>query len=364
MKKQFGRILLVASLSLIAWACNQKDPEAKGDYQQGVFVVNQGNFSENNGSVSFFKREDKDAKLDVFSDVNGRTVAGGVTDFAEIGGKGIVLVDKYQSADLIEIVEAGTLKSLATISKDVANPQHVIKVASNKAYVSCWGELNSDYSYNDGYILVVDLSTNTVTKTIKTGKGVGILRLINSEVYALNSEGTTVTIIDASTDAVKQTVEIGDLPSGLEADANGKLWILCKGKSGAWNNPADLGTQPKLVRLNAQTKVAEEKFNLGTLSASKPNLLSITANKSALLVGFQNNVYSFSTNATSFSLTTTLIKRSVTLSALAVDPSQGLLYLGSTPSYKQAGYIVRYRADGNVVDSVKVGIAPKELIFK
>lgn len=365
MKKQSGSILLATSLALIAWSCNQKDPEAKGDYVQGVFVVNQGNFSDNNGTISFFNREDKEAQLDVFSAANGRTISGGLTDYAEIDAKGIFLVDKDQGTDLIEIVESGTMKSVATINKDVANPQHVIKVGSNKAYVSCWGELNSDYSYKDGYILAVDLSTNTVTKTIKTGKGVGILRLINNEVYALNAEGSTVTIIDPATDAIKQSPEIGDSPVGLEADNNGKLWILCRGKYGDWSKPGDLGTQPKLVRLNAQTKAIEEKYNLGTLSASKPSLLTITSNKSTLLVGFQNNVYAFATTAASFPLTTPLIKRSGTsLTALAVDPSQGLLYIGSTPGYKQAGYIVRYRSDGNVVDSIKVGIAPKELAFK
>lgn len=365
MKKQFGSILLVASLSLVVWSCNQKDPEPKGDYLQGVFVINQGNFSDNNGTLSFFKREDKDAKADVFSAANARNITGGITDYAEIDTKGIILVDKDQGADLIEIVDSGTMKSLATIDKDVANPQHVIKVAANKAYVSCWGQLNSDYSYKEGYVLVIDLSTNTVKTTIKAGKGVGILRLINNEIYALNSEGTTITIIDPATDAVKQTVEIGDSPIGMEADANGKLWILCRGKFGDWSKPTDLGTQPKLVRFNASAKAVEERYNLGTLSASKPNILSITSNKTSLLVGFQNNVYAFAITATSFPLTTALIKRSGTsLTGLAVDPSQGLLYLGSTPSYKQAGYAVRYRSDGSVVDSVKVGIAPKEFLFK
>lgn len=75
---------------------------------------------------------------------------GGLTDYAEIDAKGIFLVDKDQGTDLIEIVESGTMKSVATINKDVANPQHVIKVGGNKAYVSCWGELNSDYSYRMG----------------------------------------------------------------------------------------------------------------------------------------------------------------------------------------------------------------------
>ena len=49
---------------------------------------------------------------------------------------------------------------------------------------------------------------------------------------------------------------------------------------------------------------------------------------------------------------------------LTIDPTQGLLYAAVTPSSTQAGYAVRYRGDGNVVDSIKVGISPNGFFFQ
>jgi hypothetical protein len=51
-------------------------------------------------------------------------------------------------------------------------------------------------------------------------------------------------------------------------------------------------------------------------------------------------------------------------SGLGVDPLQGLIYGGVTPTFKQSGYVVRYRPDGSVVDSIRVDISPSEFMFK
>ena len=75
MKKQLTRIVLAASLAFTVWSCNQSDPVAKGDFVSGVFVINEGNFQQNNGAVSFFRREQKTAQADVYLDENGRPYA-------------------------------------------------------------------------------------------------------------------------------------------------------------------------------------------------------------------------------------------------------------------------------------------------
>ena len=65
-------------MAAFLWSCNQSDPAPKGDYVQGVFVINEGNFSQNNGAVSYFAREQNTAEADLFSKVNGRALGGGI----------------------------------------------------------------------------------------------------------------------------------------------------------------------------------------------------------------------------------------------------------------------------------------------
>jgi hypothetical protein len=49
---------------------------------------------------------------------------------------------------------------------------------------------------------------------------------------------------------------------------------------------------------------------------------------------------------------------------LAVDPQTGNLYAGLVPSFKQAGFVFRYKPDGSFIDSVKAEIAPSKFFFK
>ena len=48
-----------------------------------------------------------------------------------------------------------------------------------------------------------------------------------------------------------------------------------------------------------------------------------------------------------------------------IDPKDGTIYAGVTPSYKQAGYVLRYEpSNKRIIDSVKVEIAPSGFYFK
>lgn len=134
MKKQLTKGISLALLALVVWNCKTSDPEAL-PYNSGAFIINSGNFFDNNGSISFVPRGTNTTATDIFSTVNGRTLTGGVQDYTEIDGKGVILVDNSTAGqDKVEIVESGTFKSLATFkSPDVENPRYVVKAGLNKA---------------------------------------------------------------------------------------------------------------------------------------------------------------------------------------------------------------------------------------
>ncbi|GAB3902219.1 hypothetical protein GCM10028803_28390 [Larkinella knui] len=359
--------LALGLLVALNWSCNndKDDPQAL-PYGSGVLVVNAGNFSDNNGTISFLPPSGSTATYDIFNQVNQRSLTGSLQGYTESDGKGVLLVDNTTAGqDKVEIVDANTFKSLATLkSPEIENPRSAVRVGANKVYVSCW-DVSGDYSngtfYKDpGYIAVVDLTTNTVIKKIPAVKGVESLLLAGTEVFAGSAGGSTkLTVIDATTDQVKTGIEIGANPNPVAVDANGKLWVYSSGE---------------LVRINVQSKAIENRLKIGTdksrslskfqLSSDKQYFYFVSSFYGSAAENYKEKgeLYRFSVNDTSVPATTPFIKR--LFSGLAVEPTSGVIYGGFTPSYKQAGYVFRYQSNGTLIDSVKAEIAPSSFYFK
>jgi hypothetical protein len=360
MKKQLTRLVAVTSLSILAWSCNQSDPAPKGDYIQGVFVINEGNFSQNNGAISYFVREQNTSEADVFSKVNGTALKGGVQGYAAVGEKGLILVDNSAAGlDKVEIVNSNTFKTEASIgAPDIENPREVVIGSNNIAYVSCWGT-NADYKFKTGYIAVIDLTTNKVTRKIDIAQGPENLVLNAGKLFVGTTSfgtGKTLYVINTGTNVIEKPVALDAAPNPIGIDANGKLWV---------------NAGIKALKLNADSYATEATLTMGSdASKSAGNFAFSSDRKTVFFVlsyfdaafASHGEAYKFGVNDAQINVTTPFIKRNFT--GLTVDPSQGLLYAAVTPSFAQAGYAVRYRADGSLVDSVKVGVAPTGFFFK
>lgn len=361
MKKQIFKVLSVVLLVGSINSCRQKDPVPEV-YELGVFVLNSGNFFDNNGSVSFFKREKTTAIMDLFERENGRTFKGGVQGYAETGEHTLILVDNDKAGlDKVEIVNLGKWTAEASLgAPDIENPRAVISITPTKAYVSCYGAtgIYPNYFANPGYVAVIDLSTLKVVKKIPAPKGAEKMVKIGNDVYLGNSSGADeLLIIDATTDAVKRTLKVGAGPEPIAIDANGKLWLQ---------------TGFSVVRLNPKTDQVETKMQVGTDSRKSPSMFAIKPDGKGFYYVYsyydsvsgvtKGETHYFGIDATSIPGDKPIINRAFT--GLGVDPLQGLIYGGVTPSYKQAGYVVRYRPNGDKVDSIQVGIAPSAFFFK
>lgn len=351
----FKRLSLFSFVSLLLFSCETKETEPAQPYDSGVFVINAGNFFENNGSISLVQRDAKTAITDIFQKENARTITGGIVDYAEVDNKGIILVDNSTDGqDRIEIVNARTFKSEATI-KEVENPRNAIKVATNKAYVVCWDVLNPDYSYKPGYVLVIDLLTNKVTKKIAVQNGAEGIVVVGKEAFVGNNAYAgkkEISVIDISKDEVTTKINLKAPTSNLVVDANNKIWCSV-GKD--------------FLRINPTTKAVEATISTGTTTKKEPGMLALNTNKTTIYFNYSHwstggEIYSFNITDATISTTTPLIKR--TFSALGFDSKEGIIYTGVTPSYKQAGYIFRYKPTGVLIDSVKAEIAPTKFLFK
>jgi len=365
MKNLITKITAIALLALTLWNCNTTDPEPT-PYESGVYVINSGNFLDNNGSISFLPRNSSTVITDIFNAANARTFTGGVQDYTEIDGKGVVLVDNSTAGqDKIEIVSTGTFKSLKTLAApDVENPRFVVRTGNNKAYVTCWGATGSGANFfaNPGYVLVLDLAAQTITKRIPMPKAPNRMVVIGNEVYVGSDAGDpTIVVINTDTDELKQpAVTVGANTNPVAVDANNQLWAY----SGATN---------EMVRINPANKVIAARLKVGG-SPKSPGPFAISADRRT--VYFVNSffdsadnfrqkgeTYRFNIDATSIPAATPFINR--LFIGLGVDPQTGTIYAGITPSFKQAGFVVRYKSDtGVLIDSVRAEIAPSRFFFR
>ncbi len=362
MKKFF--ISFIALIMFLS-SCEEKTSEPAQPYDAGVIVMNAGNYFDNNGTLSLLSRSSTTASLDIFQKENTRALAGSLTSYTEVGDKGIILVDNSTvGKDLIEIVSAKTFKSIASINNSIENPRNVIEVSATKAYITAWdatGDFSNFYK-NPGYVAVLDLNTNTISKKINVQPGAESIQ-VSGNLAFVGSTGSfkdVLSIIDISTDTKLADLKVGSDPEVIGLDANQKLWIFAGGR---------------FLKINPVSKMIESEVSLKSDNIDKsPSSFVFSSDKKTIF--FTNSFYDAKDNyyqkgeTYSFAITSTAVQATKPLikklhgGGLGVDPKTGYLYGGLIPSYKQAGFVFRYKPTGELIDSIKTEIAPSRFYFK
>lgn len=358
-------VFALASVACITSCKKAEDPQqdtttpttTANPFAAGVFITNEGPFSSGTGTVSFFNRSGNVVQNDIFASVNSRPLGNIVQSMAINNGKGYLVVN---NAGKVEVVTADDFKSVGSIT-GLTHPRYFLGIDNAKGYVSQWGSVSSS-------IAVVDLSNNTITKTIPTGSGPERMIKAGTKVFVINSGGygshNSITVIDAQTDNVLTTVTVGDSPNSIQLDANNKLWVLCGGKKVYDVNYAidtAQSTAGKLLRIDPATNAIELSVSFKSKSLS-PSHLVVNTSKNKLYYTYSYTTYEMDITSTTLN-TTAFINKD--FYGMDVDPVSGYLY-GSDPlDYQKNGYVYRYNlTTGAKVDSFKVGIIPGNFCFR
>jgi len=351
MKTLKTTLRLSAFLALVIFASCTKDNENEvlGAFSNGIFIVNEGPFQTGTGTITFFEPDSNLVEQDVFEAVNGRPLGNIAQSITVYNDKAYIVVN---NAGKVEVVNAATFKSEGTIT-NLNNPSQFIIVDSKKAYISDW----------IGQVTVVDLQSNSVINNIAMGTGPDAMLKSGNYVYVANSGGlgidSTISVIDFSTDKVVKTIKVGDAPSGLVADLNGRIWVLCKGKGfTGWPQAGD--TRGKLVRIDPTTLSVDYTYNF-TSTDVHPEKLVINKQKTKLYFLYNYGIYSFNIES-SGSTPEKLISRN--FYSLGYQNETGYLYASDAKDYVNNGIVLRIKADdGLVVDSIPTGIIPRAFAF-
>lgn len=362
MTKKISVFMLVC-LSIISCKKEENKDGNIGTYLESgsAIVVNEGNFGSSNGSISYIDRNGKATNFIYENANNGINLGDVIQSYTAVGTKGIICVN---NSFKIEIVDARTFKHIATIvdttsTQNTSYVRYALGINDNKAYVT-----NGNFA---GEVEVIDLTTNTIVKSINVGKGPEQLAMVGNNVYVCNSGGfdvdSTVSIINATTDVVTSTINVGDIPTKIVKDAQNNVWVLCAGQSDYSMYPIINKLSPsKLIRINTTTNTVDRSFSL--INAGNPSYvvnLAIGNNGRTIYYSVSDKIYAL--DITSNTLTTTALISGRNFYGLAASPFSNQVWALQAPNFTSSGYVFRYASTGALIDSVKVGIGPNSAVF-
>jgi hypothetical protein len=349
---KFGILVILSGLFLIACSNDDDASTPLGAYDNGVLILNQGNFGGGNSSISYWSNDLTSFEFNAYDSVNPSVSLGDTAqDLGFYGDKAYVVVNL---SNTIKILNRYSLEHLSTISNGLSNPRY-IAFANGNAYVTNWGDGTNP---NDDYVAVISLTSNTVTTTIPVTEGPEKILEHNNKLYVAHMGGfgfgNTISVIQANNNQVS-AIEVGDVPNSMVL-VNNDLYVLCSGKP-SWSGTETSGS---LAKINLSTN---------TVTSALPFLVE---NHPSNLVAFDNQFY-FTVNSEVF--VKTIAGNTIPSTPIFSTSPQGVygvysfaiannkIYVGDAADYNSNGKVYIYSLTGTLENQQTVGIIPGGFYF-
>ena len=309
-------------------------------YFSGVFVINEGNFGSDDGSISFIDSNGV-VKNNIFSENNASRRLGDVVQSMYVNDSSAFIL--VNNSNKIEVVDTDEMTLLHTIS-EVSLPRYMIS-EGEYGYISEW------VSFSDpGRISILDLNTYEVLDTINVGFGAEALAIRDSKLYVSNNFENNLSVMDLRTNQIIQTISVGPSPAAMVKDKNGDLWVVCKGDYNANNG--------SLVRLDSNDDLIQEI----SLEMNVSGKLVTDKDSSTLYFYSGTTVYSYALGAEIFN---TFIENTSAISFYGIGISpDGNMYIADSKGFQSQGSVYVYDNVGQMKEEFEVGRGPNGFVFK
>lgn len=350
--KKLNYVINLIMLTVLFLACSDDEtppPEPPGAYENGYFVSNEGPFQNGSGTITFVG-DDGQVVQNVYSKENNEDLGNIVNSMEIVGDLAYIVVNN--SGKLV-VVDKNTMEKITIIEGDeIENPRYF--VADNGiGYLSNWGDpLDS----TDDFITVIDLSTQTIVRTIGVGEGPEKMLVSGDYLYVCLKGGynfnNQVVAINLNALSVEENITVGDVPNSLVADSNGDIWVLCEGVP-SWTNAETIGTLYTIDKNNFD--VSNFSFDMG----DHPVLLNIELND--MYYHLNGQVYKMNIQDSE------LPEQSVSGIAgsfYTMEVNQGELYTTNAGDFASEGTLKVFDlVTGTSSNTISTGIIPGDIVF-
>ncbi|MBT3244353.1 MAG: YncE family protein [Bacteroidetes bacterium] len=350
-------ILLFAFVLLLSLGCEREDPEFRTfSKSTGVFIINEGNFTYGNASLSFLDLTTGEIDNQVFYKANGFPL--GDVAFSMTISDSMAFISINNSGKIFS-VNTRTFKHQGTIA-GLSSPRYIQLISKTKAYIS------DLYSTS---ILVFDPGSLQITDTIETGRSTEQMVVWNDYVFATCwSFGNEVLKINTLTNQVEDSIRVNNQPNSMVIDKNNNLWVLSDG--GYEGSP--LG-----VDYPALTVIDPDKMDVLTTVlfpniSGSPNNLLINGSRDSIFflygswtgeTDFDSGAYRMSVNSNELPDDPFIPEKNRLYYRMGIDPVYSTIYISDALDYMQKGFVFRFTPDGALIDSMRADRIPGFFAF-
>lgn len=349
--------LLALAAGLFFTSCSDDDDAVidlpLGDYENGVLILNQGNFGGGNSSISYWSDDLGIFQNNAFAAVNPTVTLGDTgQDIGFYQEKAFVVLNLSNS---IQVINRYTLEHITTISTGLNNPRY-IAFSNGKGYVTNWGDASNE---EDDYVAVLNLTSYTISTSIPVVEGPERIIEKNGNLYVAHQGGygygETVSVISSTSNTVTASIPVGDVPNSLFIE-NNTLYVLAGGKP-SWTEDETFGKLTK-IDLTNNTVINTLDFE----DSEHPS--NLVEKDGQLYYTIDSDVYKTSITATSLPSTplfSTTAQGVYGVYSFAVENNK--IYVGDAVDYNSNGKVYVYSMTGELVNEQTVGVIPAGFYF-
>ncbi|MFP4227602.1 MAG: YncE family protein [Salinivenus sp.] len=309
----------------------------------GVYVANQGNFGDGNGSVSLYDPDSETATASAIGDLNSI-----VQSLALQGDRLFLTANTGGRLDVFDATDQTQQDQLAAFN----GPRYLTFPTDDSA-------LLTDQSLSGSssvHVLDVGSDSSSITASVDVpGTPEGITHT-DEQVYAALggfSDTTLVATFDAGAPSSAETIDVGCAPRFVLADQDNEVFAVCSDTS-------------EVVVLDGATGEEQTRLDLpGTPSTAGPGQTAFFAPDAEELYVVVDQERLTRINTASNSVDTTLGPLDGDpIGAVGYDAVRQELYVGRVPSFTESGTVTIHERDGTQTGSFDAGIAPTYIDFR
>lgn len=346
---RFTKLLLVI---LILSSCKKEKPEPTTPdvLSNGILVLNEGLFQQNNSSISWIDLGSNEVTSDIFLNTNGRLLGDTGNDMKAYGGKIYVVVNNSNTVEVLNKRSGKSIKQVSMMNGGNGKQPRSIAFHQGKAYITCY----------DGYVDVLDTVSLSIVQRIQVGSNPEGLAVSGNRLFVSNSGGlnypnvdSTLSVIDLTTYQEVDRVTVGKNPGGVRTDASGDIYVITRGNYGSIPSrmvkvdPVSLAIQPFSFDASSMERMGDHflitYFNYSNNSSQVKLFNTVTET-------LENDNFLSTTGIT-------------TLYGVQYDPIRNKIYCLDAMSYTNTGYVRQFSSSGVFEKNFHVGLNPSKLIF-
>ena len=319
----------------------------------GVFIINEGNFNQDNATLSYYDYSSEKLFNQVFFAANEVPLGDVAQSMTIYNNKAYIVLN---NSGKIYIIDPAEMMYIDKISGLTA-PRYIQFVDERKAYIT------DMYSKS---IYVYDAVQQEITREINVNNNSSFNQHSTEQMVVMGdfvfvncwSYDNKVLVIDITTDLLVDSIEVGKQPNSIQMDQNNKIWVL---SDGGFTGSAFGQELASLSRIDPYSREVEAEFQFRDMNSSPTNLY-LNGSLDTLYY-IDGGVYQMSVLENSLPENPIIKANDHTYYSMAVDPERNIIYLGDAVDYQQNGWVYRFTPSGEAIDSFRVGIIPGYFCF-